>query len=127
MLDVSSLMFPVVAVSPAGWIKEAGDRSELTEVSPRDDLIEWGGTEIYDFSGRKFSTKAAYRSWPRSKLGLWLCRFANQSVHVGFHLDEPTATSVEELKYHLRRYYGVDHLTGLADAKTVQEVISLCL
>lgn len=89
--------FPAVAVSPAGWVKTANSLDELTDASPRDDLREWQGLRVFDAGGNAFRTNQVVRRWPVGRLGLALCWFTNQSMHVGFELQPDASISVLEL------------------------------
>lgn len=87
------LKFPVVFHSPAGWTKEVESEEEGFDASPFDGLSEWQGGEIRDAERRRFKVKRAYRGWPRSAIGLWLCRLLNNVIFVAFDVVEIPAGS----------------------------------
>jgi hypothetical protein len=91
------LTVPVVAVSRAGWTKTAEQLQDLTVASPDDDLSEWQGMEIYDSAGQHFRARRAFRGWPESEAGAFICRGAGNAIHVAFELDEGTSVSVQTL------------------------------
>jgi len=88
---------PAVAISPAGWHKAATTLSELTDASPKDDLVDWQNIEILDAEGMRFQARRAFLSWPRQSWAVLLCRLFNQSVHVGFEFSAIERMSTEEV------------------------------
>jgi hypothetical protein len=120
------LRFPLIAFSPAGWVKKVNEEDRVFDASPHDDLSEWQGLDIYDSSGRKFRVKKAFIAWPRRSWSLWICRILNHSTYVGFVFEDPAEASLEELKKRLTAHYGDDHLPGLESVKTISEAIKLC-
>jgi hypothetical protein len=121
------LKFPVIAFSPAGWVKEVSEDEQFFDASPDDDLSEWQGMEIYDASGRKFRVKKAFIAWPRRSWSLWLCRLLNESIYVDFVFEDPAKASLEELKERIAAYYGNAHLPDLGSVQSISEAIKLCL
>ena len=117
--------FPVIAFSPAGWIKEADRIEELNDASPDDDLSDWQGLVIYDSSGLKYTARGVYRRWPATTFGVWLCRLSNISTHVDMDLDAPSVAALEELKLRVIGYYGEE--SAYRAATSHKELISLCL
>ena len=100
------LRFPVVAVSRAGWTKTADEVGDLTDASPDDDLRDWQGMEIYDSAGQRFVAQRAFRGWPRSSFGAFVCLLMRHAIHVALELDEGSHVSVDGLKERLAPAYG---------------------
>src|SRR5687768_4546592 len=87
--------FPVVAVSRAGWVKAADEVDDLTDASPNDDLGDWQGMEIYDSAGRRFVAQRAFRGWPKSSFGAFICLLMRNAIHIALELDEGSPVSVD--------------------------------
>jgi hypothetical protein len=79
-------------------MKEAEEINELTFAGPDDDLSEWQGLVIYDSAGLKYSAQRVYRTWPASRLGVWMCRLLRVAISTDMDLDTPCAASLDELK-----------------------------
>ena len=124
-MHVRDLVYPVVAFSPAGWDKEASEVQELTDASPDDDLLEWQGIEVVDATGTHYRALRVYRAWPRSTWGVWLCRLANNCIHVDMDLVSEGTMPLDNLKARMVGYYG--DASQLAAATTHREVIELYL
>jgi hypothetical protein len=124
-VNVEDFEFPVIAFSPAGWIKEADEIHEFTDASPEDDLSDWQGLVIYDSSGLKYTARRVYRRWPASRLGVWICRLPCTSIHVDMELEPPCPASLDELKDRVIAYYGEEPV--LREAGSHKELITLCL
>src|SRR6201988_3893768 len=100
--------FPVVAFSPRGWRKTAEYLDELVDAAPSDYLRNWQGLTIYDSAGRRYVARRAYRAWPKSRLGAYLCRLFRHSVYVEFDLAEPKYVPLDELKARVLLTHGSD-------------------
>lgn len=124
-MNVKVLQFPVIAFSPAGWIKEADEIQDFTDASPDDDLSDWQGLVIYDSAGLKYTARRVYRRWPSSLFGVWLCRLSNNRIQVEMDLDAPSTASIDELKEHVSAHYGEESV--LREAVSHKELITLCL
>jgi len=121
----NELLYPVIAFSPTGWAKEAASIADLTDASPNDDLRDWQGLVIYDAAGYRRVARRAFRLWPRSELGVRLCRLVRHSIHVGFELTEPEPAPLDELKRRVESVYGSDPSIGAAGNH--RTVIEMCL
>ena len=119
------LQFPVIAFSPAGWLKTATEVEELTDASPDDDLSDWLGLVIYDSSGLKYLAVRVYRIWPASRLGAWMCRVLGVAIHVDMDLATPSAASLDELRNRVIGYYG--ETSALREAVTHKDLITKIL
>ena len=116
----SQLEFPVIAFSRAGWSKEAVTASDLCDASPDDSLDEWQRLQIYDSAGRHFTAIRAFREWPRTLIGRWLCKLFGNSIRVGFELSPPERVSVEELR---QRVGGIERLSNTASHRQILEYV----
>jgi hypothetical protein len=118
--------FPVVAFSPAGWVREAASEAdEFGVVSPWDDLSEWQGLEVFDSTGHRFVAVRAFRVRPRSRLGLWVARIFRQAIHVDFEWEAPRPVPLGELRQRLETVYPA---AGFEDAMSDHEsLIRRCL
>ena len=124
-VDVKVLQFPVIAFSPAGWMKESDDIQELTFAGPDDDLSEWQRLVIYDSAGLKYSAQRVYRAWPASRLGGWMCRLFSVAIYTDMDLETPCAASLDELKDRIIAVYG--ELEELRNAISHRVLITKCL
>ena len=125
MWNVRVFKFPVIAFSPTGWLKEAGEICDLTDAKADDDLSEWQGLEIYDSAGLKYVARRVYRRRPASRLGALVCRLSNIAIHVDMELDPPSAASLDELKDRIIAYYG--EAPGLREAFSHKNLITKLL
>jgi len=121
----SQLEFPVIAFSRSGWWKEAATPADLCDASHDDPLDDWQGLQIYDSAGRGFTAVRAFREWPRTLLGRWLCRCIDNCVRVGFDLSAPQPVSVQEL---WERVNAVESLPDRLAASSHRQILEhLCL
>lgn len=115
-----SFLFPVVAFSQAGWSKTASELGDLTDASPDHPLDDWQQLEIYDCSGQRYRARRAFRAWPESRFGHWLCRLVGNCIHVGFEFDAPEPEAFEELR---QRLGNAGELSADCDATTHRELL----
>jgi hypothetical protein len=97
----------------------------LTDASYDDDLTEWQGLEVYDASGRRYTAHRVYRAWPSTRLGVWVCRLANNCIHVEMDLVCDGPAALDELKHRIARAQG--DTSELMAAVTHRKAIELCL
>lgn len=87
MEALPAIQYPAILISSAGWHKTADEPTDLLDASPGDDLAEWQDAEILDASGHRYRARRAFRGWPRSSLGVALCRLLGHCVYVQFEFE----------------------------------------
>lgn len=93
----TTVHFPAVAVSPAGWVMAGNSLEEITRAAPSDDLQQWQGLRVFDAAGNAYLASRVERCWQLSRIGLALCRLMNQSIFVRLELQPMAPVPLAEL------------------------------
>lgn len=93
----------MVVFSLAGWRKYANSIDDLTGVSPDDALEDWQAVDICDSSGNLFRSRRAYRVWPVSSIGAFMCKWINHVIYIDFDFRPPIPMTLDELEGRLSK------------------------
>ena len=117
---MAGIVFPAILLSEAGWLKSGESLRELSDASPSDDLTEWQSLRVFDAGGNCFRARRVFREWPRSRIGLLLCRLTNQSISVRMELEEVEAVKLSEL---VSQVAAVESLPSDAEWKSQRDLV----
>jgi len=117
---VTGIVFPAILLSEAGWLKSGESLRELSDASPTDDLTDWQNLRVFDAGGNCFRARRVFREWPRSRIGVFLCRLTNQSIMVGMELEEVEVAELSELVFQVA---AVESLPPGAEWKSQRDLV----